>query len=124
MADADDMPILPSRATTFQFVAFSDPGGMRDGHAISQIRRHAMKEIGKSRRIPKPPKPKRARRRDTTLTEPASSSPQPPRLSGQRIGCGGIDPFCQFPIAIDPTSKVLVEYRRPAPCPVHSALHA
>ena len=39
--------------TSFEFVTFTDMHGMRDGPAKSQIRKHAMKDIGVSRRRPR-----------------------------------------------------------------------
>lgn len=106
----DDMPL--SDKTTFRFVTFSDPSGMRDDRAISQIRRHAMKEIGKSRRLPKPTQQKR---REQSIILPdeemASTDAVTPQLTWQQIGSSGIDPFCQFPVTLTETSRVLVMSR-------------
>ena len=111
-ADEDGIP-LPNK-TTFQFVTFSDPRGMNDHDAISQIRRHAMKEIGKSRRIPKPAKRRITKQRDLLPRKEGDvTEAQPPQLQSYRLGCGGIDPFCQFPVTLDETSRMLV---------MHSAL--
>lgn len=100
------------RGTTFSFVTFGDLQGMRNDHAISQIRKHAMKEIGKSRRIPRTAKRHRSgsekqRTKDET-SESTTTLPSTPGLSWRRIGVSGVDPFCEFPVPLDARSRVLV----------------
>ena len=79
--------------STYQFITFSDPSGMRDDRAISQIRRHAMKEIGESRRLPKPPRRVQKARLAPPVKEDGwkeEDEERVPQLSCRRIGSSGL----------------------------------
>lgn len=91
--------------SSYAFVTFSDVEEMRDASAKSIIRRHAMKDIGASRRG-------RPRRRKVVVELPnealtaALKSYACPLSPG--IRCGAVDPFCRFPVDLDYNGRALV----------------
>ena len=73
--------------TSYEFVTFSEVGGMRDASAKSQIRKHAMKDIGVIRRRP----PRRPRPGSGLLEvplRPLASVQDSPRLQPTSGGTG------------------------------------
>lgn len=91
--------------TSFKFLTFSDLSSMRDASTKSQIRKHAMKDIGITRR-----RPKKASRRVVelpvdALTQALIPPPHPKWSSVQ----SGIDPFIKFPVELDHIGRELVE---------------
>lgn len=78
---------------------------MRDASAISSIRRHAMKDIGRQRR-----KPKKKRfievpielRTDFTASVDLVPAPKP------AIGGGGVHTFFPIPVELDHVGKALL----------------
>ena len=76
---------------------------MRDATAKSQIRKHAMKDIGVSRRRPD-------KRRKGYIEVPlkmlaAVPLPHPDSTS---LGGGVVDPFLEYPVELNQTGKKLV----------------
>ncbi|KAF2172118.1 hypothetical protein M409DRAFT_17358 [Zasmidium cellare ATCC 36951] len=95
----------PKGPTSFQFVTFSDVDQMRDATAISSIRRHAMKDIGRSRR-----KPKKTRFVEVPIdvlvdfNAPTEIVPAPKPA----IGGGGVHTFFPIPVELDQVGKALL----------------
>ena len=86
--------------SSFEFVTFSDPDKMRDARAKSQIRKHAMRDIGVLRR-----RPNKRRRRYVNMPvdfRPESFAPHPAATS---ISYEGVDPFLSYPIELDQDAK-------------------
>ncbi|KAK4508219.1 hypothetical protein PRZ48_001957 [Zasmidium cellare] len=95
-----------SRApTSFQFVTFSDVDQMRDATAISSIRRHAMKDIGRSRR-----KPKKKWLIEVPIDVPIDFNAPVEVVPAPKpaIGGGGVHTFFPIPIELDQVGKALL----------------
>ena len=94
--------------SSFEFVTFQDLGSMRNASAKSQIRKHAMKDIGAARRRPN----KRRTRGYTDVPVefvPDALAPQPACTS---ISYDGVDPFLQLPVTLDRQGRKLVANSR------------
>ena len=92
-----------ARPTSFEFVTFSDLGGMRDAGVKSQIRKHAMKDIGITRR--RPDKRRRGYIELCLDLLPNLSVPSPVWTS---VGSGAIDPFLTYPVELGHVERELV----------------
>ena len=92
-----------TKPTSFEFVTFSDVGRMRDAGVKSQIRKHAMKDIGVTRRRPD----KRRRGCIELLVElmPVVTAPSPVTTS---VGSNAIDPFLRYPVELGHVERELV----------------
>jgi hypothetical protein len=107
-----DQAKMPSSKGTLSiaFVGYTGPGTPLASKDESVIRRHAMKEIGKSRRRPKH---KKVIELDVTALEEDDDSQQRPpswwlgRLWTQTI-LGFLDPFVQYPVELDHVGRGLV----------------
>ena len=106
--------------STYKFLTFSDVNGMRNASAKRAIRRHAMKDIGASRRkwrgrkIPLDLTPKEVHSRETTATPPSDHLPFAGEASMynpcfRSLGCK-MDPFGTACISIDSTTHRLIRY--------------
>lgn len=91
--------------TSFQFVTFSDVDQMRDATAISSIRRHAMKDIGRSRR-----KPKKKRLIEVPIDVPIDFNAPVEVVPAPKpaIGGGGVHTFFPIPVELDQVGKALL----------------
>ena len=96
--------------SSFEFVTFSDPDNMRDAKAKSQIRKHAMKDIGALRRRPN-------KRRRGYVSMPMDFRPEGfvPNPASTSVSYGGVDPFLCYPIELDQDAKRLVANSTSAP---------
>ena len=94
-----------ARPTSFEFVTFSDLQHMRGRAATSQIRKHAMKDIGITRRRPE-------KRRRGYIELPWELLPIMPAPYSTSIGGGAIDPFLGCPVELDDVGKRLVAYSK------------
>jgi hypothetical protein len=90
--------------TSFKFLTFSDINSMKNASTKSQIRKHAMKDIGVTRRRPK----KESRR---VIELPVDALPQTlvpyPHPQWSTVQ-SGIDPFMKFPVELDHVGRELV----------------
>lgn len=95
----------PQGPTSFQFVTFSDVDHMRDATAISRIRRHAMKDIGRQRR-----KPKKKRFIEVPIEVPIDSNARTDLAPAPKpaIGGGGVHTFFPIPVELDQVGKALL----------------
>jgi hypothetical protein len=89
--------------SSFAFVTFSDINSMRNASAKSQIRKHAMKDIGAARRRPR-------QRRRGYIKVPLEFIPEAlaPHPASSSIDYGGVDPFLQYPVELDRDGRRLV----------------
>ncbi|KAH8898164.1 hypothetical protein GQ53DRAFT_837144 [Thozetella sp. PMI_491] len=97
------------QSQTFAFVEYAGPGRALSTDAESTIRRHAMKEIGKSRQKPK--SSKFVELDLSALSETRSGPMQPSWWLGnfwRQVDSGILDPFVRFPIEIDACSRRLI----------------
>lgn len=97
-------------ASTYSTVAFvdcSNPRGHKSAATKRLIHQHAMKEIGKSRRKPKPVT-------SVELNLEPLERAQQTQLSwwlGVRwSGLGSLDPFVKFPVELDARGKELIAF--------------
>ena len=86
------------RPSSFEFVTFSDVIGMYDASIKSKVMKHAMKDIGVTRR-----KPRKSRKRYfefslELLTQVDTLLPSP---WVTEVCSGAIDPFIKFPSRIE-----------------------
>lgn len=94
------------KPSSFQFVTFQDLQTMRDASNLSRIRKHAMRDIGASRR-----RLTNVKRRAydkiplEVLTEIDIVLPSPVTTG---LGEGAIDPFLQFPVELDDFGRELI----------------
>ena len=88
------------RPTSFEFVTFANPNGMREKGVKTQIRKHAMKDIGATRR-----RPKKRRQRSIELCVLSPIAPSP---TSTIVTSGAVDPFLQYPVELGRTEKELV----------------
>jgi hypothetical protein len=111
--------------TSFEFLVFSDLPGMHDARVRTQIRKHAMKDIGASRRRPKPSKVELEIKH--TVNSPDASmdlTPQQPEHQPlfvddralydphiRALSCS-LDPFNSASIPIDSVAHGLLQYFR------------
>ena len=104
--DANASMKSTSRPSSFQFVTFNTISGMRGANAKSLIRKHAMKDIGASRRRSGKQR-KGYIRFPLDWLDPADQVrvPDPMALS---VPSGAIDPFLDFPVELDHTGRELV----------------
>jgi hypothetical protein len=86
---------------SFNFVNLNHPDELKDEETQLRIRRLAMTEVGKTRR-----KPKTERRRNEMVLIPRG--PTERYLPVEGFGAEGFDPFGQFPIELDDSSRALV----------------
>lgn len=93
----------PVKPTSFEFITFSNLSRMRDAAAKSQIRKHAMKDIGVTRR--RPDKRRRGCIEVPLELLPRMAAPSPVVTS---IGYAAIDPFLKYPVELDHVGKELV----------------
>ena len=106
------------RPSSFQFVNFRNLHDMRDAENLSRIRKHAMHDIGVTRR-----RRSNYKRRSQikipleVLTELDIPLPSPANMV---VGHGAIDPFMQFPITLDDFGRELVVNSR---CTPHVLAH-
>lgn len=91
--------------TSFRFVTFSDVDHMRDATAISSIRRHAMKDIGRQRR-----KPKKKRFVEVPIEVPTDFNARTELVTAPKpaIGGGGVHTFFPIPVELDHVGKALL----------------
>lgn len=91
------------KPTSFAFVTFSDVNGMRNASAKSQIRKHAMKDIGATRR-------RAHKRRQGCIRIPIEIIPEmlAPHPASNSIDYEGVDPFLQYPVELDRDGRKLV----------------
>jgi hypothetical protein len=113
--------------TSFQFLVFSDLPGMHDARVKTQIRKHAMKDIGASRRRPSRQPSKVALEIRQTVTypnDPPNSTPHQPKHHpfflddlalydphARALSCQP-DPFSSASVPIDNVSHGLLQYFR------------
>lgn len=106
--------------SAYKFLTFSDVSGMRNASAKREIRRHAMKDIGASRRrsrgrkIPLELSPKAVNSREGTESPPNDHLPLTANAEIynpyiRSLGCK-TDPFGTACIAIDSTAHGLLRY--------------
>lgn len=88
-----------AKPVSLQFVTFSDPKDSRSAATVSKIRKHAMKEVGRSRR--------KRKRHDSNADLPDTLLPTPDPRS-MAIHTGAIDAFVQLPVALGDVGKQLV----------------
>lgn len=96
--------VMPNpKPSSFAFVTFSDVNGMRNASAKSQIRKHAMKDIGATRRRPH-------KRRQGYIRVPLEFIPEAlaPHPASSSVDYGGVDPFLQYPVELDRDGRRLV----------------
>ena len=91
------------KPSSFAFVTFSDISSMRNASAKSQIRKHAMKDIGATRRRPN-------KRRQGCIRIPIEFIPEAlaPHPASSSIDYDGVDPFLQYPVVLDRDGRMLV----------------
>jgi hypothetical protein len=90
-----------STQRTFSFVNLNHPDELKDEETQLRIRRLAMTEVGKARR-----KPKTKRERNEIVFE--LRDPAEACLALDRFGAGEFDPFGQYPIELDDSSRALI----------------
>ena len=111
MADNNTARVM--QPSSFEFLTFSDVSAMRDTAAKSVIRKHAMRDIGVSRRRPDKRRKGYVKIPLKLLTPPNEvltppnevMVPNPTRLN---MGSGAIDPFIAFPVELDHVGRELV----------------
>lgn len=99
--------------STLAFVTYSGPSKKNNKQTQRLIHRHAMKEIGKTRRRPKVPKEVELDLSPLYAQEPTSKQSQEtfqkPWWSGVRwTEIDGLDPFNQYPASLDADGRVLL----------------
>jgi hypothetical protein len=94
----------PKPPITFHFLTFSDLDGMRDRDTVSQIKKHVMRDIGRSRRRP-------SKRRQYSQKLPHHQAELQLRLPNSYVSAfqsgGAIDPFVHFPKELNQTDREL-----------------
>ena len=103
---ADNNMARVMQPSSFEFLIFSDVSAMRGTAAKSVIRKHAMRDIGVSRRRPD-------KRRKGYVNIPVALLTPPneavvPSPSALNMGDGFIDPFLAFPVVLDHVGRELV----------------
>jgi hypothetical protein len=83
---------LPAAPKRLEFITVSDPNDAKAAAIRTRVRKHVMKDIGRSRRQPK--------KQPTTIE--LIFDPQ------CQLGSREIDPFVRFPIEMGPTEKALL----------------
>jgi hypothetical protein len=89
--------------SSFEFVTFSDLGSMRSASAKSQIRKHAMKDIGVTRR-----RPNKRRKGYVNVPIELLADVLSPHPASTGISYDGVDPFLNYPVELDYQGKKLV----------------
>ena len=109
-------------SSTYEFLVFGDMKGMRGAKAKSQIRRHAMREIGALRRRPRPnSKTIELILRDSTSTTPGNTlapyekfipmvDSRPLYNAHVRALSCKVDPFDSVAMPLDRTAHALLQY--------------
>ncbi|KAF2664018.1 hypothetical protein BT63DRAFT_429553 [Microthyrium microscopicum] len=88
----------------FQFISFNDPKNMSSSSSLSLIRRHAMKQIGKSRR-----RPRAHRKLELVLDAQKMQTHASPHIpKSWWLGAGPMDPFVKYPIDLGSKERELV----------------
>ena len=90
-----------STKRAFNFVNLNHPDELKDEETQLRIRRLAMTEVGKARR-----KPRTKRARNEVVLK--LRNPTERCLAVNRFGAGEFDPFGQYPIELDDSSRALL----------------